>query len=231
MRPRSLRPKSRFLESLWKSPASPLALAALSCLAGWDIPGAWAKPLTHSLPKKVKKTAGSSPEVYAAIENSGSLPDQESMAEVLPAPKSPRAEPKASFKAPPFDSVPTEHRASIAKRLALIEGLLLEHGRAYDYRTLTLAQLQALVDHLGGSKAQASPEAKPVSRPPTPTLAAPLKAPSLSDELHGAPEKTLEAATGNSENPSAPEEATAESYAVTEGDEAENLIPAPSLSE
>lgn len=53
-------------------------------------------------------------------------------------------EPPAPTPAIPFDPVPSQHRDSIAARLRIVETLIREHGRAYDYRTLTTQELQAL---------------------------------------------------------------------------------------
>jgi len=124
------------------------------------MPAALAKPL----PKKVKNSA---PEVYSAIESTGSIPDSSGEPEVLPRyatasatpPQRTLAKPASTFKAPPFDSVPPEQRALIAQRLALIEKLILEQGRAYDYRTLTVAQLVAIAEHL-------KPKTPPAPTPP-----------------------------------------------------------------
>jgi hypothetical protein len=47
-----------------------------------------------------------------------------------------------------YDPVPSNQRASIAKRLKIVERLILEHGRAYDYRIHTLAELELLLRKL-----------------------------------------------------------------------------------
>ncbi len=69
----------------------------------------------------------------------------------------PPAPPFRNFEAAPplvigsadrFDSVPHEHVESIARRLKIIEKLIVEYGRAYDYRTHTTQELQAILNDL-----------------------------------------------------------------------------------
>lgn len=52
----------------------------------------------------------------------------------------------------PYDEVPTQHIDSIAGRLMLVETLLREFGRAYDYRTLTSQQLRELLTSLRSNR-------------------------------------------------------------------------------
>jgi hypothetical protein len=47
-----------------------------------------------------------------------------------------------------FEPVPSAQREPITRRLKLIERLIREHGRAYDFRTITIAELTAILHHL-----------------------------------------------------------------------------------
>lgn len=47
-----------------------------------------------------------------------------------------------------FERVPDGSKDSIAKRLKIIETLILEYGRAYDYRIHTTQELNAILDDL-----------------------------------------------------------------------------------
>jgi len=47
-----------------------------------------------------------------------------------------------------YDMVPKEHVESLVSRLDWVAQLLLSHQRAYDYRTLTLAQLKRTLEQL-----------------------------------------------------------------------------------
>lgn len=47
-----------------------------------------------------------------------------------------------------FDPVPSEHAASIAGRLKLVEVLITRYGRAYDYRIHTQRELEAILNEL-----------------------------------------------------------------------------------
>lgn len=51
-----------------------------------------------------------------------------------------------------FFEVPTERKATIAKRLKLVESILLKSGRAYDYRSLTTKQLEEILAALQPQK-------------------------------------------------------------------------------
>jgi hypothetical protein len=48
----------------------------------------------------------------------------------------------------PFDAVPQSQADGISKRLGLVEEILRKYGRAYDYRTLTIKDLQAILADL-----------------------------------------------------------------------------------
>jgi hypothetical protein len=48
----------------------------------------------------------------------------------------------APASAPKFETVPAEKRAQILQRMRLCQSLFEESGRAYDYRSMTTAQLQ-----------------------------------------------------------------------------------------
>ncbi len=71
------------------------------------------------------------PEVYAAVVSDEST---------LPT--------KVKKLTPKFDPVAPDQKESIIQRLKLIETLIRNHGQAYDYRVLTNAQLQKILDEL-----------------------------------------------------------------------------------
>jgi hypothetical protein len=56
-----------------------------------------------------------------------------------------------------FDAVPASQREPVSRRLRLIEKLLLEHGRAYDYRSITIAELNAILSHLDSPQGRVRP--------------------------------------------------------------------------
>jgi hypothetical protein len=177
-------PPRRKAPKVLRASAGPLALAALSCLAGWDMPTTFAaKPLP-------KKTKTSRSEVYNAVDDVGSIPDaapgSAPLGEVAasypsatqpsrkdapkPSPAGSQGQAQAkTFTAPPYESVPDDQRELIARRLTLVSQLILEHGRAYDYRALTLAQLEALVGHLGTQTPPAAPIPAPRLEEATPS--------------------------------------------------------------
>jgi hypothetical protein len=47
-----------------------------------------------------------------------------------------------------FDPVPQPQRDGIARRLGLVEEILRKHGRAYDYRSLTVRDLETILAEL-----------------------------------------------------------------------------------
>lgn len=57
-----------------------------------------------------------------------------------------------------FDYVPEDHMESIAARLKIVEQLIVVHGRAYDYRVHTTAQLMAILRTLDEQKNQSNTE-------------------------------------------------------------------------
>ena len=52
-----------------------------------------------------------------------------------------------------FDPVPSPQREPVIRRLYLVEKLIREHGRAYDYRTITYAELLSILNQLRKEKA------------------------------------------------------------------------------
>lgn len=83
------------------------------------------------------------------------------------APISPPAEYVTISSAPekPYEVVPSEKRGQILQRIRLCQSLFEETGRAYDYRSMTTAQLQ---EELNAVRAGANPIAQtPVNAAPT----------------------------------------------------------------
>ena len=52
-----------------------------------------------------------------------------------------------------FDTVPADQAESISRRLALVEVLIRKYGRAYDYRSHTLHELQSILEQLDNAVA------------------------------------------------------------------------------
>lgn len=67
--------------------------------------------------------------------------------------------PKTAAPKPLFEQVPAEHVESIAGRIKLVEQILRDYGRAYDYRVMTTRQLQAVLDRLD-EQSKAEPDAE-----------------------------------------------------------------------
>jgi hypothetical protein len=97
---------------------------------------------------KPNKKTKPAPETYSSIDD-GSL--------LLPAPRglvpavsvtSNKAQTQTPTKEPSFDPVPQDQAELIARRLQLIDQLIRRHGRAYDYRTLTVRQLESILARL-----------------------------------------------------------------------------------
>jgi hypothetical protein len=84
------------------------------------------------------------------------------------APKKQAMAPKRapSAKAAAFDSVPASQSDAILQRLKIVENLVRKHSRAYDYRTLTLKELQQIESSLNSSKVRAELAAPAVAAPP-----------------------------------------------------------------
>lgn len=72
----------------------------------------------------------------------------------------PGADPKINF-----DQVPAGQAESVAQRLKYVEIIIRKYGRAYDYRTMTLRDLQAVLGQLDAAS-QPSTNSKPVILPP-----------------------------------------------------------------
>ena len=69
--------------------------------------------------------------------------------------KAPAAQ-DSSTKVAGFDPVPQQQQQSVAGRLKIVEKLILDYGRAYDYRTYTTQQLEAILLKLQSENKTAS---------------------------------------------------------------------------
>jgi hypothetical protein len=89
--------------------------------------------------------------------------------------------PKAASSAPTFDAVPASQSEAILQRLKIVENLVRKYGRAYDYRTHTLKELELIQSTLETSAAQAKTdaqvEAQVSARMQRAAIAAPAPAP------------------------------------------------------
>ena len=84
---------------------------------------------------KQKKT----PERYSALE------EPDTAQEVYIKPKNNSINAK-------YDVVPPDQVEVLIKRLKVVEALILKHGRAYDYKTLTLKELNNIQKELSDNK-------------------------------------------------------------------------------
>ena len=137
------------------------------------LPGALASPS----PKRAKKSTSSrvTPETYSALEN-GELATPNRRVQTLgdPAPVSAPLSAPAAYVVnsnPKFETVPSEKRAQILQRMRICQSLFEVSGRAYDYRSMTTAELQKELDAVRGGErpiAAKNPEAaaKPVEHDP-----------------------------------------------------------------
>jgi len=112
-----------------------------------------------------------------------------------------------------FDAVPAAQREPITRRLRLIEKLLLEHGRAYDYRSVTIAELNAILSHLDSPQGRVrGADPKPESDDGTQT-----------DLNHQEPKKRIQLPSLTENRPEAPPEEETEPSA----EEGEAPLPPP----
>ena len=88
----------------------------------------------------------------AALATDESAPVEETEETELPPVPATAAAPAAA-PASTFDPVPSDQASLIAKRLPLIEKIMVKHGRAYDYRAHTVKQLEAILASLDQSEA------------------------------------------------------------------------------
>lgn len=122
---------------------------------------------SHASQKAHKKQQETYPAIIEEVEPTVPLPNvsmrgsHHSVREGLPLETQKQAKEAASGKetaeptiplAAGFDPVPPAYANSIAGRLKIIEKLIVDYGRAYDYRTTTTQQLQAILEELSREK-------------------------------------------------------------------------------
>ena len=81
-------------------------------------------------------------------------PASEAPQQRLPAPPPPQSEVVTSQCA--YDQVPASQVEPLVRRLQIVESLVTKYGRAYDYRALTVTQLEALLGQLDTQAAEAA---------------------------------------------------------------------------
>lgn len=143
-------------------------------LLGFSVDALSATRPTH-LPTQRK--GGAKPRVLesypALVDEAGEGAQSESLVEapieVTPAPaetrvqrraaarKTVKREKAAKEKALPYDLVPETLTPALERRLELTRELITEHGRAYDYRTHTVKQLEAIKEQLDIARLPAPP--------------------------------------------------------------------------
>lgn len=106
------------------------------------LPGALASPA----PKAKKKSASTriTLETYPALED-GEIVVPRTTAVLAMEPRN-LPKPASGATERKFDTVPVEKRAQILKRMQICQSLFRESGRAYDYRSMTTAELQKELD-------------------------------------------------------------------------------------
>ncbi|MFL5814670.1 MAG: hypothetical protein ACJ763_13940 [Bdellovibrionia bacterium] len=77
----------------------------------------------------------------------------------MPAASAPKAAASAAAPAAAYDAVPSNQSDAILQRLKIVENLVRKYGRAYDYRTHTLKELELIQSTLEGTAAQAQVQA------------------------------------------------------------------------
>lgn len=128
----------------------------LNIIVGLQVLGLMASPVFASKTKPRKLDTYSATEEGPSEEVIRSAPGYRA-AEAVEA-----AEPVAAAPAPAatpsskFDTVPGSQTEPLLRRLKLVEALILKYGRAYDYRSLTVTELQSILGKLDVQSAQAS---------------------------------------------------------------------------
>lgn len=116
--------------------------------------------------KKTKpEAAAPKAEVYSALDSDGA-PEPIELMPPLNQPQNTQAAPstKVASRASAargtqmvkYESVPNSQRDSISKRLKIIDRLVTDYGRAYDYRNHTTQELEAILERLDSAQAKAS---------------------------------------------------------------------------
>lgn len=140
-----------------------LSWVLLTFMLIFALPGALASPS----PKRMKKAATTrvDPEVYPALEE-----DLPMLASAPPAKKKDvrvqtlgASTPTTPVITPAtkFEIVPAEKRPQILARMQLCQSLFEATGRAYDYRTMTTAELESELAAVRSGDAVARQEAEP----------------------------------------------------------------------
>lgn len=65
-----------------------------------------------------------------------------------------------------YDAVPSSQTEPLIRRLHLVEQLISKHGRAYDYRTATVTQLQEILGNLDSQASQTNAVRQKLSKKP-----------------------------------------------------------------
>jgi len=99
-----------------------------------------------------RKASKAKPEVYASTEGEIEGPMiAPAPTDISPKPAAPRA-----VKAPVYEFVPADQVDGVARRLQVVGEIILRHRRAYDYRTHTVKQLQAILAQLDSQASEAN---------------------------------------------------------------------------
>lgn len=113
---------------------SPLAWALFALTLMIALPGALAAPSPKKTARKGSSSTRVTVETYPAMEDGEILPPPPTQERAPIAPK-----PITFVK---YEVVPTEKRGQVMKRMQLCQQLFEVSGRAYDYRSMTTAELE-----------------------------------------------------------------------------------------
>lgn len=132
-------------------------------------------PAPVAAPKKAKARATASAASAPVIDTAPAIPTAKAVAPVAV-----KSAPQSSQS---FDAVPASQKDAILERLTIVENLVRKYGRAYDYRTHTLKELQLIQSTLESTStpaAAAQPAAAPArvrAQAPVVAVPAPVAAP------------------------------------------------------
>ncbi len=156
-----------------------------------------ATKVQKKLPSKVKKptakkSASESEERIQALEA-----QVKALQTTTPAPEVQNTKPgeaaqKADSSSNPYDAVPADQINPLMKRMQLVRELVQSYGRAYDYRTHTVAELQGILAGLKQKRAQSAPA--PAARPQQRAV------PTRTRNIAPAPQPEVEVGSSSDEN-------------------------------
>ncbi len=116
------------------------ALLSILVVLGYVLSSEAAVSTKKTQKSKTQKTL----QVYSAYEADDDNQD--------PAPVAPLSEIRVAKAPDPYFSVPSRQTDLIAARLQVVEAILIESGRAYDYRSHTMKELKNILNEIRAQK-------------------------------------------------------------------------------